>query len=592
MNDTAPVGGDDDAQGHVGATPDPSSSYDERVLSVWGTNWGPKFLEAKRYIEGQQIGIIEVKKDHGPGWIPNNATTEACAGLGKWGQTIRTLYNNKDKEPRMTPERIKMLEEIGFVFSLGSFDEQWNAMCDKLKKFKDTNQHCLVPSDYEEDPKLGKWVRWQRQVGEDKHPQWRRDKLNSLGFVWNVHDAMNEAKQEKDAEAIERCKQYNGGVCIYKTMEAVYADIARHESAEAQGVATTTTPTSMEASKAIVIDTVRVLEESDVDSPLVAVHFASVSKNEYHVGGNKIHGNEDRRTIQAGGHYMTADKKPLSLGEDILAFRLLRDDNDELKFLVDVTKRGGDLVRIDGPISLEKCVEYCNEMHVKSGKPVFLTIQIMTPGTVQDARNREAEGQAVLWKLVEKKKSKNKKARFIGVMNTKSYSPGNFKKDADAFCSYVSVMIGVKELIIGGQFLFSDSIAADSKSLLREEFPEAVFHKWPIPQGTENTDALDNLKVDSQAEETVFKGKSFILTGRLHDLKQETVKQAIKDRGGTVLNQEKRGVKYYLILGTGAWESKSHTNALTNTTNAKIITTDQFLDLVKKGKKNQKKNKK
>ena len=126
-----------------------------------------------------------------------------------------------------------------------------------------------------------------------------------------------------------------------------------------------------------------------------------------------------------------------------------------------------------------------------------------------------------------------------------------------------------------------------------EEFPEAVFHKWPIPQGTENTDALDILKVDSQAEETVFKGKSFILTGRLHDLKQGTVKQAIKERGGTVLNQEKRGVKYYLILGTGAGasESKSHTNALTNT-NAKIITTDQFLDLVKKGKKNQKKNQK
>lgn len=94
---------------------------------------------------------------------------------------------------RLTDERRRKLEEIGFVWSVresdaktdqarmtrNSYDDLWDAMYERLKAFKEKYgvsklpgqyvlvslmlkmyllQNCLVPKRSKEDPKLGTWV--------------------------------------------------------------------------------------------------------------------------------------------------------------------------------------------------------------------------------------------------------------------------------------------------------------------------------------------------------------------------------------------------------------------------------------------------
>ena len=56
-----------------------------------------------------------------------------------------------------------------------------------LKVFKDLHGHCNVPQKYTEDLELGRWVSRQRVSYRAKTlSQDRIDKLNGLGFVWEL----------------------------------------------------------------------------------------------------------------------------------------------------------------------------------------------------------------------------------------------------------------------------------------------------------------------------------------------------------------------------------------------------------------------
>lgn len=127
------------------------------------------------------------------------------------------------------------------------------------------------------------------------------------------------------------------------------------------------------------------------------------------------------------------------------------------------------------------------------------------------------------------------------------------------------------------------------------------FYDWPKPKPKpEDDEALDILQVDS-TKSTVFKGKTFVITGKIHGLRQETVAKAITDRGGIVLKNFKPGVNQncYLILGGGVSVSERK-RANAKAIKAKILNKEKFLKLVveeeeeekNQKKKNQKKNKK
>merc|ERR1719469_1551881 len=58
-------------------------------------------------------------------------------------------------------------------------------MFEELRKFMGSEGHCNVPSRFSDNPKLGKWVTYQREM-RLKISKERVSKLNSIGFTWGT----------------------------------------------------------------------------------------------------------------------------------------------------------------------------------------------------------------------------------------------------------------------------------------------------------------------------------------------------------------------------------------------------------------------
>ncbi len=159
--------------------------------------------------------------------------------LGKWVETQRYEYtklmrvsitestetneNKRASNPRLTEERRRRLESIGFEWKVRNkmkryYDKQWDQMFDRLVEFKAKQGHCLVPKRYPDDMKLGTWVHTQRiqnrkllegkknnfsennddasQLSDQSEDEIcfrltedRRKRLADIGFVWSVREA-------------------------------------------------------------------------------------------------------------------------------------------------------------------------------------------------------------------------------------------------------------------------------------------------------------------------------------------------------------------------------------------------------------------
>ena len=79
-------------------------------------------------------------------------------------------------------------------------------MFQRLKKFKDNNEHCQVPNRYKEDPSLGCWVSTQRRLfkkaqkamGDGLHPE-RTSRLEAIGFC--KFPSLNECSRNRESLA-------------------------------------------------------------------------------------------------------------------------------------------------------------------------------------------------------------------------------------------------------------------------------------------------------------------------------------------------------------------------------------------------------
>lgn len=89
----------------------------------------------------------------------------------------------------MTPERVKLLEEIGFCFDLSK--ENWWTRYQELVDFVEEHGHANVPSGYE-NKKLVSWVKVQRRwyglytKGLKQYPSDRIEALEKIGFQWRL----------------------------------------------------------------------------------------------------------------------------------------------------------------------------------------------------------------------------------------------------------------------------------------------------------------------------------------------------------------------------------------------------------------------
>eukprot|EP00550_Attheya_septentrionalis_P004429 CAMPEP_0198283158 /NCGR_PEP_ID=MMETSP1449-20131203/2828_1 /TAXON_ID=420275 /ORGANISM="Attheya septentrionalis, Strain CCMP2084" /LENGTH=1129 /DNA_ID=CAMNT_0043979683 /DNA_START=92 /DNA_END=3481 /DNA_ORIENTATION=+ len=262
---------------------------EERLRRLKSINFEWKVKnKMKRYYDRQWDemfqSLLKYKEENGSCLVPKRYPPDMK--LGTWVHTQRIQYRKLvsgagaaskyegDEEQceesetsfRLTDDRRKRLEDIGFVWSVrdkdtpvkqtpvtltrNSYDDQWDVMFERLKKYKEEHQHCLVPKRCKEDPKLGTWVDTQRvqykklkrhleknglSLNQDMHVKQpddeggtsadgspeisppagkplvgrltddRINRLESVGFVWSLRDDWT-----KHYEELKQFKQVMG----------------------------------------------------------------------------------------------------------------------------------------------------------------------------------------------------------------------------------------------------------------------------------------------------------------------------------------------------------------------------------------------
>lgn len=113
--------------------------------------------------------------------------------MAKWVTAQRMMYT----KGQLSQDRIDKLEEISFVWRLV---RSWDDNFERLQQYHEKNGNCDVPVDYEEDPKLGRWVKTQKAYSKKKElTQERLDKLLSVSFNWNAPKGANKNESANDS---------------------------------------------------------------------------------------------------------------------------------------------------------------------------------------------------------------------------------------------------------------------------------------------------------------------------------------------------------------------------------------------------------
>jgi len=144
--------------------------------------WEESFQSLKNYKLQQGDCIVRISQDR---------------RLHNWIRAQR-------KSKTMSHSKRKRLESIGFLWDNSAEanaikEKKWEEMFQHLKRYKMKHGHCVVPRRYEEDVKLGRWVQYQKErkmrMSDD-----RKQRLDSIGFVWAVREKNQSPKQEKTVE--------------------------------------------------------------------------------------------------------------------------------------------------------------------------------------------------------------------------------------------------------------------------------------------------------------------------------------------------------------------------------------------------------
>lgn len=147
--------------------------------------------------------LLNFRKENGHCLVPH--TFPSKPHLARWVKRQRRQYKLRlegNKNSTMTEERIKILNDIGFVWD--SHEVIWNERFEQLVAYKNKVGHCRVPSYCKDCPQLASWVKCQRRQyklfwEEGKGSSMNMDRiklLNSIGFIWEVHPGRK--KKEND----------------------------------------------------------------------------------------------------------------------------------------------------------------------------------------------------------------------------------------------------------------------------------------------------------------------------------------------------------------------------------------------------------
>lgn len=154
----------------------------KRLTDV-GMNWNPdnwesRFNLVKQYYEEHgNINISQKEVIHGI-W------------LGKW-----IVSQKKSMESgKLTNEQIEMLKTLPME-EVGRKDNRWWSMYEEARKYYLKFGHLNVPMDYitSSGKKLSDWIiRQRRNYKLGKMPLEHKEKLDDIGFVWDIKDKLSE----------------------------------------------------------------------------------------------------------------------------------------------------------------------------------------------------------------------------------------------------------------------------------------------------------------------------------------------------------------------------------------------------------------
>mmetsp|Transcript_5649 Transcript_5649/g.13316 ORF Transcript_5649/g.13316 Transcript_5649/m.13316 type:complete len:384 (+) Transcript_5649:55-1206(+) len=139
--------------------------------------------------------LKEYKEKHGDCVVPRgfSGNPKLASWVAEQRKQRKLLIDGKQSS--MIPDRIRLLDEIGFVWN--AQEAAWDRQLVDLKSFQAKYGHCLVTVGHAEYPKLGSWVKEQRrhyvllQQGKASNMSSERAaKLDTVGFCWNTHQAL------------------------------------------------------------------------------------------------------------------------------------------------------------------------------------------------------------------------------------------------------------------------------------------------------------------------------------------------------------------------------------------------------------------
>ena len=141
-----------------------SRDTQRQLKSIYDAQWEVSFEKLKSY-----------RKKHGSCQV----SLKIDPILQRWTRWQRKLFH----QSRLSPERIDRLNEIHFPWKVQ--EGYWIRMYVALTSFKNQFGHTRVPSQWEPNPQLARWVYRTKLSRPELTPQ-KAELLNEIGFDWSL----------------------------------------------------------------------------------------------------------------------------------------------------------------------------------------------------------------------------------------------------------------------------------------------------------------------------------------------------------------------------------------------------------------------